>query len=278
MLGAFRQTPKAEKHWATVVEIVLNEFSVCIESRHITTVVDAQKSVELLSCFLRNRDLIHGCLFEILIRWFFGCLVYTHRDGTQTASFLHFDDRCLESNVFVCSFAQEKPTSLFWCQQIDVLVNGLCCAFCLQALQHFSIDAHFRIDARNLHHVDFSVSIGNKLRRSIVDEDVVNLNVDRKNRHRIGRNGDWFLRKLYSANIELNIGLGGQILQAFVVVDKNEGSPTFLSSLLGIFPSVTPTKITVVPFLLFLICTRENGFHRCQQFTEVLHEEMDWTE
>ena len=108
-----------------------------------------------------------------------------------------------------------------------------------------------------------------ELCRGIVDVGAVDVDVDRENCHGSSRDGDGFLRKFHSANIELHVLLGCEMLKALVVVQENEGRTGIIPLSVG---SIAPAQITVVTFLLFLVGTRENSFHRCEEVAEVLHE------
>ena len=63
--------------------------------------IDAEQAMELLPCFLRHFDAVHGSLFEVGIRRFFGCFVHTNGDVARSSRFFHFRERCLEGGVCV---------------------------------------------------------------------------------------------------------------------------------------------------------------------------------
>ena len=156
---------------------------------------------------------------------------------------------------------EEEVFRLLLCEQVDILVDRCFCPLWFLVAQRFSvIHGDGGRDALHLHEVRLAVALRHQLCGGVLDA----AHVDREDGHGTGRDGDAW--ELHTTCSEPHVLLLRKVGEALVVVDEDEGSTTVCPD--------TPPQLRVLSLLEVLGC-RELRFHRCQELSKVLHEEVE---
>ena len=261
MLHALGKSPQPIEERTAILEIVGNELAIGIETGAVALILDAEHSCANSRRACWERYFVDGSLRPVGFCRSLGHLGGAFLDAAQLSCLTHLPVLALDSWRRRNRCRQEEPLGLLLREQVDVVEDGGRKALRLHVLQRLAaLQGNSGGNALELHHVDLAVAASHQLGRSIADA----VDIDGENGHAARRDGE--ARQLHAAGLQPHVLLRAEVLQALVVVHKDEAA-----ALLGTYG---PAQGAIVA-LLQVLAGGELRLHRGQLFAIVVHEQVE---